>query len=177
MSRESNNRYRIFRLACGFLAVLLTGLSGCGLGGYSNTWPYPEQIRSVYVEMFDNSGFRRGYEYILTDAVCKRIEAQTPYKIISDRDQADSILSGTLTAGNTVLTVDRNTGRPLEQESLIRVTFTWKNLRTGQVLVNNETVAASESYSGFLDQDYDYSAARAVNKAAQRVVERMENPW
>jgi hypothetical protein len=165
-------------LAGGVLTVLLLGLSGCsGLGGYSNSWPYPDQIRSVYVEMFDNTGFRRGYEYTLTDAICKRIEAQTPYKIISDRDQADSILSGTLTTGSTILTVDRNTGIPLEQESLVRVIFTWKNLRTGEVLINNEAVAASESYSSFLDQNYDYAAAVAVNKAAQRVVERMENPW
>jgi hypothetical protein len=175
---STRNKDRIVCATGGLLTVLLIALSGCGgLGGYSNTWPYPDQIRSVYVEMFDNAGFRRGYEYALTDAICKRIEAQTPYKIISDRDKADSILSGTLTTGSAILTMDRNTGIPLEQESLVRVTFTWKNLRTGQVLINNETVAASESYSSFLEQNYDYAASAAVNKAAQRVVERMENPW
>ncbi len=175
---NAKNKDRIFRLTVGLSAALAAFLSGCGgPGGYSNSWPYPEQIRSVYVEMFDNTGFRRAYEYTLTDAICKRIEAQTPYKIISNRDQADSILSGTLSAGSTILTVDRNTGIPLEQESLVRVTFTWKNLRTGQVLINNETVTASESYSRFLKQTYDYAASAAVNKAAQRVVERMENPW
>jgi hypothetical protein len=148
-----------------------------GCGGYTNRWPYPEQIRTVYVEMFDNSDFRRGYEYQLTDAICKQIEAQTPYKIVSDRNLADSILSGTLQTGQGVLTTDRYTGRPLEQEALVRVTFTWKDLRTGQVLVNQETVTASESYSAFLNQDFEYSAARAVNKAAQRLVERMETGW
>ena len=163
------------------LILVLSGLlllaGSCSLEGYSNSWPYPEQIRSVYVEMFDTSSFRRGYEYVLTDAICKRIEAQTPYKIISDRDQADSILSGSLQTRNSVLTVDRSSGSPLEQEALATVTFSWKNLRTGEVLINNEMVRTSAPYSHFLDQTYEYSAHEAVNKAAQRVVERMENPW
>lgn len=174
MSTEGKTKYR-------FLWILTAGLTalvgGCSLGGYSNNWPYPEEIRSVYVEMFDNSSFRRGYEFTLTDAICKRIEAQTPYKIISDREQADSVLSGSMSAGDAILAVDRYTGKPLEQEALIRVTFSWKNLRTGEVLINNESVVASASYSDFLDQSYEYSADLAVNKAAQRVVERMESPW
>jgi hypothetical protein len=156
-------------------AVALVGMSGCA--GYSNRWPYPEQIHTVYVEMFDTSDFRRGYEYQLTDAICKYLEAQTPYKIVSDRNLADSILSGTLQTGQGVLSMDRYTGKPLEQEAIVRVTFTWKDLRTGQVLINQETVAAAEPYSAFLSQDFEYSAARAVNKAAQRLVERMESAW
>ncbi|HOM60711.1 MAG TPA: LPS assembly lipoprotein LptE [Anaerohalosphaeraceae bacterium] len=156
-------------------AVVLVGMSGCA--GYANRWPYPEQIHTVYVEMFDTSDFRRGYEYQLTDAICKYLEAQTPYKIVSDRNRADSILSGTLQTGQGVLSMDRYTGKPLEQEAILRVTFTWKDLRTGQVLINQETVAAAEPYSAFLSQDFEYSAARAVNKAAQRLVERMESAW
>ncbi len=177
MNRAVQAQHGIFRRGAVCLTALLLLAGGCGLEGYSNSWLYPEDIRSVYVEMFDTGGFRRGHEVTLTDAVCKRIEAQTPYKIISDRDQADSVLSGVLQTGNSVLTVDRYTGRPLEQESLIQVTFTWKNLRTGQVLINNETLITSAPYSAFLDQDYEYSAALAVNKAAQRIVERMETPW
>ncbi|HOQ04145.1 MAG TPA: LPS assembly lipoprotein LptE [Anaerohalosphaeraceae bacterium] len=168
---KGRQRWILFAAAvCGLLMTF-------GCSGYTNRWPYPEQIRTVYVEMFDTSDFRRGYEYLLTDAVCKQIEAQTPYKIVSDRKAADSILSGTIRTGQGVLTVDRHTGRPLEQEALVHVTFTWKNLRTGEVLINQETVAASEPYSAFLNQDFEYSAARAVNKAAQRLVERMESGW
>lgn len=169
-----SNRWPLFAAVVLATAALLT-MFGCG--GYSNRWPYPEQIRSVYVEMFDTSDFRRGYEYQLTDAICKHIEAQTPYKIVSDRNLADSVLSGTLRMGQSVLAVDRHTGKPLEQEALVRVTFTWKDLRSGQVLVNQETVAASEPYSAFLGQDFECSAPRALNKAAMRLVERLETPW
>ncbi|HRS72740.1 MAG TPA: hypothetical protein P5175_12940, partial [Anaerohalosphaeraceae bacterium] len=52
-------------------SVLLVG----GCGGYQNSWLYPQTVRTVYVEMFDTTSFRRGHEYALTDAVCKRIES------------------------------------------------------------------------------------------------------
>jgi len=44
--------------------------------------------------MFDNQSFRRGIEFELTDALAKRIESQTPYKIVSNRDKADTVISG-----------------------------------------------------------------------------------
>ena len=157
--------------------ALLTGCGKGGMAGYKNDWMYPQDIGSVYVEMFDSGGFRRGYEFKLTDAICKRIEAQTPYKIVSDRDIADSVLSGTVTVSSGVLAGDRYTGRALEQEALIQVRLTWKNLKTGQLMLDNEEVYASASYSGKLGQSIDSSGAAALNKAAQKVVERMETPW
>ena len=161
-------------------AVGLAMLNGCGKGGlagYRNDWMYPQDIQTVYVEMFDSSGFRRVYEFRLTDAVCKRLEAQTPYKIVSDRDIADSILSGTISTSSSTLSVDRYTGKPLEREAFVRVRLTWKNLRTGQMILDREDVYASTSYSAQLGQSFEYSANASLNKAAQKVVERMEIPW
>jgi hypothetical protein len=156
------------------------GLTGCGQGGaagYQNTWLHPQEISSVYVEMFDTGGFRRGYEFELTDAVCKRIEAQSPYKIVSDRSLADSILSGTVTAGSGVVAGDRYTGRALERETFVQVRVTWKNLKTGRLMLDNEMVYASASYADQLGQTFDSAAGAALNKAAQKVVELMEQPW
>ena len=169
----------ICMFAC--LTVICAGLGGCGdsgLGGYTNGWMYPSEVDTVYVEMFDTRSLRRGHEYVLTDAICKRIEAETPYKIVSDRDFADSVLSGQINSiGSGVLAMDRETGRPLEREVQLRVTVNWKNLETGELLIDNEIVTASSTYSAQLGQDFDYSAAVAANRAAQRVVELMEETW
>ena len=171
----------ITKLVCFMLttaaALLLTGCGQGGLSGYQNSWLQPQDISSVYVEMFDAGGFRRGYEFTLTDAVCKRIEAQSPYKIVSDRSLADSILSGTVTTGSGVLAGDRNTGTPLEQEALVQVCVTWKNLKTGRLMLDNQIVYASAGYSARMGQTFEQSADAAVNKAAQKVVELMERPW
>ena len=158
-------------------AAWLTGCGTGGLAGYQNTWLHPDDVSSVYVEMFDSSGFRRGYEFKLTEAVCKRIESQTPYKIVSDRNLADSVLSGTVGTGSGVVAGDRYTGRALEREALVQVRVTWKNLQTGRLMLDNEVVYAAVSYSDLLGQTFDYSAGAAVNKAAQKVVELMEQPW
>ncbi|RKY13123.1 MAG: hypothetical protein DRP52_03540 [Planctomycetota bacterium] len=158
-----------------FGAATLLPVAGCG--GYQNNWLYPEQVQTVYVEMFDTTSFRRGHEFVLTDAICKRIESQTPYKIVSDRNIADSVLSGQLGIRSSVLATDRYSAKPIEQETLVNVRVTWKDLKTGRLLIDGEKVYASSSYSDPLGQTFEYSVNRAVNKVAVRVVELMETPW
>jgi hypothetical protein len=159
-------------------AVLIPFTGGCDGGGYSNSWLYPEDVKTVYVEMFDTASFRRGHEYDLTDAICKRIESQTPYKIVSDRNIADTVLSGTLGGINQgTLAMERESGTPLENETIVSVTVNWKNLSTGDIIIDNDVVYASASYSTFMDQDFEYAADVAVNKAARRVVERMQKEF
>jgi hypothetical protein len=156
---------------------MLVFLGGCGKGGfegYSNSWLVPSDISSVYVKMFDSTGFRRGHEYTLTDAICKRIEAETPYKIVSNIDSAETVLSGTVGISAGVIAGERYTGRPVEMEALATVTVSWKNLKTGEVLINNEQVSASSTYSTQLGQDVSYASDAAVNRAAEKVVELME---
>lgn len=163
-----------------WLIMALIGASGIsltGCQGYHNDWPYPQEVQTVYVEMFDTSSFRRGYEFKLTDAICKRLEAQTPYKIVSDRNIADSVLSGKMGIGTAILATDYYSAQPLEQETTVHVSVTWKDLKTGNMLVEGKEVHASSTYSNPMGQTFDYSIGRAINKAAVRVVELMENPW
>jgi len=163
------------------LAVgLCTGLCGCrgGFSGYSNEWLHPEDVSTVYVEMFDSKSFRRGFEYDLTDALAKRIEADTPYKVVSNRDQADSVIGGYISSiGSEVLVAERQTGRALEKDLEVVAVVKWKNLKTGELLIANQTVKASASYSMWLDQGQGYAAALASNRLAERIVELMEKKW
>ena len=159
----------------------LFGVTGCGPGGpqgYTNDWIYPRDVTTVYVEMFDTASFRRGHEYDLTDAICKRIESETPYKIVSDRDAAQTLLSGRMGAiRSSVLARDRYSGRPLENETQFTVSVSWKNLETGELLINGASASASASYSTQLGQDFDYAAKVATNRVAERVVELMQTKW
>jgi hypothetical protein len=163
--------------------VYAAGISGLGLiggcgSGYNNGWLYPEEVSSVYVEMFDSRSFRRNHEFDLTDAICKRIEAQTPYKIVSDRNSADSVLSGQISSiGRNIITYERNTGKTFEEAARVIVQVSWLNLKNNEMLLDNERVTAVASYSKFFDQDFDYASKVAVNRAAERIVERMQNEW
>jgi hypothetical protein len=159
------------------LAVLAaTTLAGCA--GYTNKSLFPEDIKSVYIEMFDNRTFRRGIEYTLSDAIAKRIESDTPYKVISDRDRTDSVLDGQLVAiTESILTLERETGQALEKEVILTAAVNWKNLKTGRMMMNNQSMTAAASYSEFLHQDFTYASTLAANKLAEKIVEQMQDNW
>ena len=158
------------------LAIMLV-TSGCG-SDYSHGWLYPENVSTVYVEMFDTRSFRRGHEYDITDAIAKHIETDTPYKIVSDRNIADTVLSGQIASiGQNTLNYERQTGRVFESETRVTVTVSWKNLKTGRLFIDNEQVEATATFSPRVGQDFEYAADVALNRAAERVVELMQTRW
>lgn len=161
-----------------FVSFTISGCQEEWFAGYNQGWPYPQEVQSVFVEMFDSASFRRDHEYALTDAICKQIEVQTPYKIIADRNTADSLLTGRIESiGSSVLATERESGSALEQEILVRVVFSWKNLKTGEMLVDSKKVTGVATYSEFQGQNVEYAISVAVNKAAQRLVESMQCQW
>lgn len=128
--------------------------------------------------MFDNQTFRRGIEYELSDAISKRIESETPYKIVTNRDRADTIISGQIVSiGETALSIERETGHILEKEVELQAVVNWKNLNTGELLINNQTISSSASYSEYQTQDFKYGSSLAANKLARKIVELMEKKW
>lgn len=169
-----------FAAVCSCIVMLsILGLSGCaGLDGYSNQSLFPQEIDTVYLEMFDNQSFRRGAEYELTDALSKRIEVETPYKIVSSRDRADTIMSGQIVSiGETALSTERETGLILEKEVELTALVDWKNLKTGELLIDNLSISATASYSEYQQQDIKYASNLAANNLARKIVERMEVKW
>jgi len=173
------NRKTVSVIFVGLIAAAALSLSGCAwMEGYSNEVLFDESITSVYVEMFENRSFYRGPEYQLTDALVKHIEAETPYKVVSSADRAQTILTGQLTSiGQSALTTERKTGRALEKNATIAAVVNWKDLKTGDLLIDNQNVSASASYSEWQNQGFRYGSALAANNLAQRIVELMEKSW
>lgn len=163
---------------CSIGFVLLTS-QGCGIfSGYSSESIYPDDVKTVCLKMFDNQTFRRGVEYELSDALAKRIEAETPYKIVSSQDYADTVISGQIKSiGEFVLTTERQSGHVLEKEVELRAVVNWKNLKTGELLIENRTISASASYSEYQQQDFKYGSNLAANNLARNIVELMEKKW
>jgi hypothetical protein len=163
----------------GALVLLALALCGCAeLSGYSNESLFPQKVDSICLEMFDNQTFRRGTEYELSDALSKRIEVETPYKIVSSRDRADTVISGQIVSiAEFALSTERETGRVLEKEVELKALVNWKNLMTGELLIDNQSVSASASYSGYQKQDFKYASTLAANNLARKIVELMERKW
>jgi hypothetical protein len=179
-TEDRGQSWAIFRLPSSVICLLSSALlGGCGAStGYSNASLFPNDVNNVYLEMFDNRSFRRGIEFTLSDALAKRVEVDTPYKIVSSRDRADSVMSGQIVAaGESILTIERDIGRALEKEVALTAVVNWKNLKDGRLMLNSRTVTATATYSEFQGQDFTYASSVAANKLARSIVELMENQW
>jgi hypothetical protein len=148
------------------------------MSGYSNESLFPRDVNTVCLQMFDNRTFWRGVEYELSDALAKRIEAQTPYKIVSSADRADTVMNGQIVSiTEFALSLEREMGYVLEKELELRAVVNWKNLKTGELLIANREVGASATYSSYQKQDFSYASSLAANNLARKIVELMEKKW
>jgi len=162
------------------LSVLCLGiLSGCGyttdrtkIYRTSNTQGKP--IRTVAVDVFGSREFRRGLEIQLTEAVKKRLNSDSPFRI-ANKDYADTLLSGEVkevrqaTIGRTF-----DTAQPRETSQTVVVAFQWKDLRTGEVLVDRPNFVQTVDYVPPLNEDFYHASQRSMDRLAERIVEQME---
>ena len=74
---------------------------------------------------FKTQSFRRDIEKQLTEAVIKEITLRTPYKVVGNHEEADSLLTGTITYADKNLVVEAPTNLPRELNATINVAVNW----------------------------------------------------
>ncbi len=139
----------------GFAAAGLFLFSGCGYqqsgsmdnaAGYQWHTLYRDDVRTVAVPIFTNRTYYRGVEFQLSKAVINQLEGQSPYKVVP-RERADTILTGEIERIFVHTTSESFTsGLPQDQRYLITVGFTWKDLRTGKVLVERHNYEQTSTW-------------------------------
>jgi hypothetical protein len=161
------------------LVVVFGGLClvlsvGCG---YSTSRPFSTDIQTMHVEMFQSKEFRRELEFRLTEALIKRIEMDTPYRI-APPDTADALLSGEILAvENRTFGSDFETDLPLEIGSMVIVRFRLKDMRTGEILVDRPRFVYQASYIPPAGETFTQGMTRAMDGLAEAIVESMETEW
>lgn len=130
------------RLSSRIVYSFLLGLSslslfGCtqnghlNLLGYTTEPVYDPNIHTVYVPIFKNVSFRRGIEFTLTRAIIREIEANTPFKVVSCRENADTELDGKIINWRKSVININQLNEIREGEIGIAVELTWRDLRPG----------------------------------------------
>jgi hypothetical protein len=164
------------------LVASLAAVPGCQdmdpNSAYTSRTPYRTDVRTVFVEMFKSEAFQRGIENEMHRALCQRIELNTPYKVVTDRRTADSIVYGTIgSVAESPLSRQRELGRPIENRVVVFADVSWKNLRTGQAIMDKQRVRVTGDYAVLLAAGRDSAIKEAANEMALRIVEAMEEPW
>jgi hypothetical protein len=164
--------------------ALLTGVAGCSYSNSSSadpgyTWGsvYRQDVKTVAVPVFVTRSFFRGQEQQLTQALVNQIEARTPYKV-TDRARADTIIEGEIVRVD-ITTVSQNADNALPQEQLYAVVidFTWKDLRTGAVLVERRNFEQTVTYYPQLGDGRFVASQSAAEQLAAGIVEELQGNW
>jgi len=177
---------RIEVLATLTVAAVAATLSGCTNAdptrGYTQASQYRQGIKTVAVPIWRRGAgeFRRDLEIRLTQALVRRIEAETPYKVVDNARNPDTVLTGTLrSVRQQVLSFDPRTGTAREIQVLMTVDFTWTDLRTGEILVRKKNFRAAAEYipPAPYSEDFFAGSEDVLNKLARRIVEQLAEPW
>jgi hypothetical protein len=84
---------------------------------------------------------RRQVPFDVTRAVIREIEAKTPYKVVSNRDHADTELTGNILSLQKNLLIRNQLNEIREAETVLVVGVVWKDRRTGEYLSKNRRAA------------------------------------
>lgn len=169
-------------------AVLCLLLTGCGYQqsnnpdspqakGYKWQSLYRQDIQSVAVPIFTNKSYYRGLEFSLTKALINQIELRTGYKVVS-RQHADTILEGEIVKVATgTLSDSPTTNLPQEQLVTLTVNFTWKDLRTGKILVQRRNFQQAAVFYPTLGEASFVGSQQAVERMAADITTELQADW
>lgn len=164
------------------IAIVTTGIvSGCG---YTVGSPYSAEIRSVYVPTFSSNQFRRGVELQLTEAVQKQIQQRTPFRLAKE-GAADTRLRGRIVNFQKGVLGETGQDDARELQINLAVEVTWEDLRTGQVLAQQQIPIGPDivmqttqaEFAPEVGQSLATATQTAVDRLARNIVDMMEQPW
>jgi len=162
-----------------FFGMLLGIVGGCSGYQVGTDTLYRTDIKTVHVPIFMSDSYRRQLGERLTEAVCKKIEMRTPYKVIG-RPTADTTLVGRIVSEtqNVSITDDYNGQR--QKNLRMVVVAEWKD-RRGNMLRSLEPIAVDIETNSYLvaemGQSYATASQETIDKMADQIVDMMTNPW
>ncbi|MCF6150183.1 MAG: LptE family protein [Candidatus Kuenenia sp.] len=148
-------------------------MGGCG---YSSKSLLRSNVRSIYIPIFDNDTFRRGYEFDLTRAVRDQVLLRTRLRIV-DKEEADSILLGKISSVNENVLIEDRKDNIVESRVTIRADIRWVDTRTGRTIVERKNIKGTSEFIVLRNESLTSSSDESFVKLAQSIVESMEEEW
>ena len=171
--RNPNRRYTTV-VAYFILALLfIVPMQSCG---YSSKSLLRSNVRSIYIPVFDNNTYRRGFEFDLTKAVRDQILLRTRLNIV-DRGEADSILFGKITSVNEGVLIEDTQDNIVESHVSIGIEIRWVDTRTGRTIVERKDINRSAEFIVRRNETLSSASNETFVKIAQGIVETMEEDW
>jgi RNase P/RNase MRP subunit p29 len=167
------------------LAAILFAIAStsCGYHVAGRADLVPQTVKTIAVPAWSNATTRYKLTDHIPEAVSREFLTRTRYKIVSDVNQADAVLRGTVSKYSAYATVvDRDTGRATVVQLYLVMQVSLTERATGKVLFNRPTFEVRGQYEISVDpaQYFDESDAaldRASQQVAQQVVSSILNDF
>ena len=157
-------------------AILLVAQSGCG---YSFHAPFDPKIRTVYVPVFRSITFRRDVNIQLTELVIKEIERRSTFKVVGTREEADTILDGTINFADKNIVVENPFNFPRQLTTQMNAGVKWTHNPPLKEEIEAVPTIIAETIN-FVPEvgESSMSAFYRTNQAlAKQIVDMMEMAW
>ncbi|MBM4055934.1 MAG: hypothetical protein FJ264_14975 [Planctomycetes bacterium] len=164
---------RYFSLSALALLMVCFVIVGCG---YSSKSLLRSNVRSIYIPIFDNDTFRRGYEFDLTRAVRDQILIRTRLRIV-DKDEADSILLGKISSVTENVLIEDRKDNIVESRVAIRADIRWVDTRTGRTIFERKNIRGTSEFIVLRNETLTSSSNESFVGLAQSIVESLEEEW
>ncbi|MDR2344565.1 MAG: LPS assembly lipoprotein LptE [Planctomycetaceae bacterium] len=182
------NKIVPYRIGIIFFCLVTAAIliSGCRTLGYNVgiKSPYGDDVRTIYVPIFKSTVIQRDLAERLTEAVCKRIESRTTYKIVS-KPTADSVLDGKIVLRSRGVALSNGYNDPRQVIENLFVEVRWQDRRNRDLLefdpiawnVDNARLSVSEYLVPEFGQSELTAEQAEIDKIANQIVNMMELPW
>jgi len=156
--------------------------SGCSSDpreGYSFEPAFRSDVKTVSVPVWTNNTFYHGLEAKVAQAIVSEINKSTPYRV-TGAGNASTELGGTITAVEMrPLSTGRNTGLVQDLSLEVVCDFTWKDNRSGKVLVARRNFMAARSFvpANGVNERIEIGEDAAVQQLAKDIVAEMRSGW
>ncbi len=153
------------------LAALLLAVSGCGYHVSGHGDLMPKTIKTIAVPAFGNLTSRYKLARTLPTDIGRELLSRTKYAVVADPNQADAVLTGTLTNFVAFPTISAN-GRATVVEAVVTLRITLTNRVTGEVLYSRPAAEFRERYEISIDPaayfDESGTAMERLSKSVAR---------
>jgi hypothetical protein len=154
-------------------AFLLIALTGCGYHVSGHGDLMPKTIKTIAVPAFGNLTSRYKLARLLPTDIGRELLSRTRYMVVADPNQAEAVLTGTLTNFVAFPAISAN-GRSTVVEAVVFLQITLTNRATGEVLYTRPAAEFRERYEISIDPaayfDESGTAMERLSKSVSRSV-------
>jgi outer membrane lipopolysaccharide assembly protein LptE/RlpB len=155
-----------------WLAMALAGAAGCGyhVGGTADL--VPKNLKTIAIPAFGNVTTRYDLGRMLPEDISREFLSRTRYRVVSDPEQADAVLTGSVVRFVSSPTTADASGRATAVQATVILQLTLKDHATGAVLFTRPNFEFHERYAiSVSPEDYFDESGVAMMRLSKSVAD------